>query len=126
MDLTGQALTYVYARETRSDADTAKVLTMNEARRIARNIAKLPTLLSATKESELIFQKEAASGVGFGRPPFFLCAASPHHRSPGRRDRARLLNGKNISWRYCRGSGRPTIYPTILPMLEANLTKPYA
>jgi hypothetical protein len=35
----------IYARETRADADTAKVLTMDEARRIASNIAKLPTLL---------------------------------------------------------------------------------
>ena len=31
-DATGQALAYVYARETRADADTAKVLTMEEAR----------------------------------------------------------------------------------------------
>ena len=36
----GQALAYVYARETRADADTAKVLTMDEARRIASNIAR--------------------------------------------------------------------------------------
>ena len=35
----------VYAREMRADADTAKVLTMDEARRVASNIAKLPTLL---------------------------------------------------------------------------------
>ena len=41
-DATGQTLAYVYARETRADADTAKVLTMDEARRIAVNIAKLP------------------------------------------------------------------------------------
>ena len=33
-DTTGQARAYVYARETRADADTAKVLTMGEARRI--------------------------------------------------------------------------------------------
>ena len=31
-DATGQSLAYVYARETRADADTAKVLTMDEAR----------------------------------------------------------------------------------------------
>ena len=31
-DATGQALAYVYARETKSDADIAKVLTMDEAR----------------------------------------------------------------------------------------------
>jgi hypothetical protein len=44
-DATGQALAYVYARETKADADIAKVLTMDEARRVASNIAKLPTLL---------------------------------------------------------------------------------
>ena len=44
-DATGQALAYVYARETKGEADTAKVLTMDEARRIAANIAKLSNLL---------------------------------------------------------------------------------
>jgi len=34
-DATGQALAYIYAHETRADADTAKVLTMDEARRVA-------------------------------------------------------------------------------------------
>ena len=33
---------YVYGRETQADADIARVLTMDEARRIASNIAKLP------------------------------------------------------------------------------------
>jgi hypothetical protein len=46
-DTNGQSLAYVYGRETRADADTAHVLTMNEARRIASNIAKLPTFLAA-------------------------------------------------------------------------------
>ena len=54
-DATGQALAYVYARDSKSDADMAKVLTMDEARRIASNIAKLPTLRGATEESELDF-----------------------------------------------------------------------
>ena len=43
-DATGQALAYVYALETKAQAETAKVLTMDEARRSLR-IAKLPTLL---------------------------------------------------------------------------------
>jgi hypothetical protein len=45
LDAAGQSLAYVYGRETKADADIAKVLTMDEARRIASNIAKLPKLL---------------------------------------------------------------------------------
>ena len=37
LDATGQALAYVYGRETRAQADIAKVLTLDEARRIARS-----------------------------------------------------------------------------------------
>ena len=44
LDANGQSRAYVYGRETKADADIAKVLTMDEARRIASNIAKLPTL----------------------------------------------------------------------------------
>ena len=47
LDATGQSLAYVYGRETKADADIAKVLTLDEARRIAANIAELRTLLSA-------------------------------------------------------------------------------
>ena len=43
-DATGQSLAYD-GRETRADADTARVLTMDEAHRIASNIAELPLLL---------------------------------------------------------------------------------
>jgi hypothetical protein len=45
LDASGQALAYVYARETKAQADIAKVLTFDEARRIAANVAKLPRLL---------------------------------------------------------------------------------
>ena len=46
-DANGQSLAYVYYRENDSDARMAKVLTEDEARRIAANIAKLPKLLGA-------------------------------------------------------------------------------
>ena len=45
MDASGQALAYIYARDTKAQADIAKVLTFDEARRIALNVAKLPRLL---------------------------------------------------------------------------------
>jgi hypothetical protein len=44
-DANGQALAYVYSRATEEDAMQAKVLTEDEARRVAINIARLPQLL---------------------------------------------------------------------------------
>ncbi len=46
-DANGQSLAYVYSREKPEDAHMAKALTEDEARRIARSIAKLPELLGA-------------------------------------------------------------------------------
>jgi len=40
IDANGQSLAYVYGRETKADVDIANVLTMDEVRRIASNIAK--------------------------------------------------------------------------------------
>ena len=45
-DANGQSLAYVYSRENPNEANMAKVLTEDEARRIASNIAKLPNLLA--------------------------------------------------------------------------------
>jgi hypothetical protein len=44
-DASGQALAYIYSRDNEAEARQAKVLTMDEARRIATNIARLPELL---------------------------------------------------------------------------------
>ena len=54
-DGNGQSLAYVYGRETQADADIAKVLTMDQARPVASNIAKLRALLGAGDQSDLDF-----------------------------------------------------------------------
>src|SRR5258707_5523949 len=44
-DANGFAVAYVYGRSTEDEATAAKQMTMDEARRIASNIAKLPEML---------------------------------------------------------------------------------
>ena len=44
-DANGQALAYVYGQADKRDAGVANALSLDEARRIAANIAKLPKLL---------------------------------------------------------------------------------
>jgi hypothetical protein len=44
-DANGQALAFVYSRDNPAEARQAKVLTVDEARRIAAGIARLPELL---------------------------------------------------------------------------------
>ena len=45
IDANGQTLAYVYGYANQRDAGVANALTLDEARRIAANIAKLPSLL---------------------------------------------------------------------------------
>ena len=51
IDASGQDLVYIYARETKAEADIAKVLTFDEARRIAVNEALW--FAPATRHAEL-------------------------------------------------------------------------
>jgi hypothetical protein len=52
-DANDQALAYVYSRANEAEAMQAKVLTEDEARRIAMNIAKLPALLGRERHGEV-------------------------------------------------------------------------
>jgi hypothetical protein len=51
-DAAGQALAYLYGRETEADARQAKVLTNDEARRIAINVARFWKLLGKRTERD--------------------------------------------------------------------------
>src|SRR6478752_884446 len=65
-DANGQSLAYVYSRENPSDAHIAKVLTEDEARRIASNIAKLPSLLAKGEKNSKALQSYGDDVSGFG------------------------------------------------------------
>jgi len=52
VDARGQALAYVYSRDHPHAAPIANVLTEDEARRLAANIAKLPVLLGYARRDD--------------------------------------------------------------------------
>jgi hypothetical protein len=63
LDANGQALVYVYARETLNEVNIAGVLTFDEARRIAVNVAKLRELHSAAlaHDPRVLYSADAMS-----------------------------------------------------------------
>jgi len=65
LDASGQAMAYIYARDTKARADIAKVLTFDEARRIAVNVAKLPGQLSSCHRATQLCAGAAASVCWF-------------------------------------------------------------
>ena len=62
-DANGQSLAYGYSRENENDAHMAKVLTEDEARRIATNIAKLPDCYASNEARRARSGKPRAGSV---------------------------------------------------------------
>jgi hypothetical protein len=69
LDANRQSLAYVYSRETLRDAQIANVLTEDEARRIASNTAKLPTLWRDETVGTGVSRRRRLIGLGFSRRP---------------------------------------------------------
>ena len=88
-DANKKALAYIYSRETDAEAMQAKVLTTEEARRVAANIARLPDTGAARTYLGIIHHTDGMEG--FRRrccekaPSRLRCGLSLRLRTPGRR-----------------------------------------
>ena len=65
-DANGRALAWIYSRDSEAEAMQAKVLTKDEARRIAVNVARLPDLLGKHPRSA---SEQLRRSLDRGRPP---------------------------------------------------------
>jgi hypothetical protein len=80
-DDNGQAIAYIYSRANEAEARQAKVLTADEARRIAANIARLPELLGIpcprsfrNRRAQIFLAQFDRVNVGLGRSGSLPCA----------------------------------------------------
>jgi hypothetical protein len=68
-DANGQSIAHVYSRDKEAEALQAKVLTADEARRIAANFAKLPELLGVAVSEKT--PPKRGQGLPSLREPYF-------------------------------------------------------
>jgi hypothetical protein len=73
-DANGQAVAYLYSRDNEDEARHAKVLTKEEARRIAVNIARLPELVRELVPGPAL-RRDKAGDARYGHSQIYGCRA---------------------------------------------------
>jgi hypothetical protein len=124
-DAIGQALAYMYSRDNPTEALQVKMLTKDEARRIAGNIARLPELLGRAVETDpsaiqgwLGHRSITSTAVYTALTPSrqFASRSPGWCRTPDRRHQAKAYRrpARPGSWATtaCRAGGQASIWPT--------------